>query len=100
FGEIDIDDSFVTGRTTCAGDIMLLNNGFLCCTASFILVGMIYEIVSLKKRIFDQIIIETTGLANLASIIKTFYVEENIFNEVVTLVDLKYVGLHLYEVIT
>lgn len=45
----------------------------------------------------------STGLANPAPIIQTFYAEENIFNEVkldgvVTLVDAKHAGFHLDEV--
>jgi G3E family GTPase len=45
----------------------------------------------------------STGLANPAPIIQTFYAEDNIFNEVkldgvVTLVDAKHANLHLDEV--
>lgn len=45
----------------------------------------------------------TTGLANPAPVIQTFYAEDNVFNDVkldgvVTLVDAKHAGLHLDEV--
>ncbi|BAT93597.1 hypothetical protein VIGAN_08011100 [Vigna angularis var. angularis] len=82
---------------------MMLNNGCLCCTVRGDLVRMISDLVAKKKGKFDHIVIETTGLANPAPIIQTFYAEENIFNEVkldgvVTLVDAKHAGFHLDEV--
>ncbi|XP_020203918.1 COBW domain-containing protein 1 [Cajanus cajan] len=103
FGEVDIDGSLVAAKAAGAEDIMMLNNGCLCCTVRGDLVRMISELVAKKKGKFDHIVIETTGLANPAPIIQTFYAEENIFNEVkldgvVTLVDAKHAGFHLDEV--
>lgn len=103
FGEVDIDGSLVAAKTVGAEDIVMLNNGCLCCTVRGDLVRMISELVNKKKGRFDHIVIETTGLANPAPIIQTFYAEEEVFNDVkldgvVTLVDAKHVGLHLDEV--
>ncbi|XP_051136226.1 uncharacterized protein LOC127254919 [Andrographis paniculata] len=103
YGEVDIDGSLVAAKAAGAEDIVMLNNGCLCCTVRGDLVRMIAELVSRKKGKFDHIVIETTGLANPAPIIQTFYAEDQIFNEVkldgvVTLVDSKHVGLHLDEV--
>ncbi|CAG7869019.1 unnamed protein product [Brassica rapa] len=103
FGEVDIDGSLVAAKTAGAEDIILLNNGCLCCTVRGDLVRMISELVSKKKGRFDHIVIETTGLANPAPIIQTFYAEDEIFNDVkldgvVTLVDAKHARLHLDEV--
>ncbi|KAI4351138.1 hypothetical protein L6164_005521 [Bauhinia variegata] len=103
FGEVDIDGSLVAAKTTGAEDIIMLNNGCLCCTVRGDLVRMISELVSKKKGKFDHIVIETTGLANPAPIIQTFYAEDEVFNDVkldgvVTLVDAKHAGLHLDEV--
>ncbi|XP_027365391.1 COBW domain-containing protein 1 [Abrus precatorius] len=103
FGEIDIDGSLVAAKTAGAEDIMMLNNGCLCCTVRGDLVRMISELVTKKKGKFDHIVIETTGLANPAPIIQTFYAEDRIFNDVkldgvVTLVDAKHAGFHLDEV--
>ncbi|GAY67376.1 hypothetical protein CUMW_255960 [Citrus unshiu] len=103
YGEVDIDGSLVAVKTTGAEDIIMLNNGCLCCTVRGDLVRMISELVSKKKGKFDHIVIETTGLANPAPIIQTFYAEDAIFNEVkldgvVTLVDAKHAGFHLDEV--
>ncbi|KAF8407177.1 hypothetical protein HHK36_006303 [Tetracentron sinense] len=103
FGEVDIDGSLVASKTTGAEDIVMLNNGCLCCTVRGDLVRMISELVNKKKGKFDHIVIETTGLANPAPIIQTFYAEDNIFNDVkldgvVTLVDAKHADFHLDEV--
>ncbi|KAL1565018.1 P-loop guanosine triphosphatase YjiA-like [Salvia divinorum] len=103
FGEVDIDGSLVAAKAAGAEDIMMLNNGCLCCTVRGDLVRMISELVSKKKGKFDHIVIETTGLANPAPIIQTFYAEDQLFNDVkldgvVTLVDAKHAGIHLDEV--
>ncbi|XP_041001359.1 P-loop guanosine triphosphatase YjiA-like isoform X2 [Juglans microcarpa x Juglans regia] len=103
YGEVDIDGSLVAAKTTGAEDIVMLNNGCLCCTVRGDLVRMISELVNKKKGKFDHIVIETTGLANPAPIIQTFYAEDDVFNDVkldgvVTLVDAKHVGFHLDEI--
>ncbi|XVE89032.1 hypothetical protein DITRI_Ditri19aG0117400 [Diplodiscus trichospermus] len=103
YGEIDIDGSLVAAKAAGAEDIVMLNNGCLCCTVRGDLVRMIAELVNKKKGKFDHIVIETTGLANPAPIIQTFYAEDQIFNDVkldgvVTLVDAKHAGFHLDEV--
>eukprot|EP00257_Ricinus_communis_P015840 XP_015573832.1 uncharacterized protein LOC8282719 [Ricinus communis] len=103
YGEVDIDGSLVAAKTTGAEDIIMLNNGCLCCTVRGDLVRMIGELVDKKRGNFDHIVIETTGLANPAPIIQTFYAEDKIFNDVkldgvVTLVDAKHATFHLDEV--
>ncbi|CAN8305077.1 unnamed protein product [Cochlearia groenlandica] len=100
FGEVDIDGSLVAAKTAGAEDIIMLNNGCLCCTVRGDLVRMISELVNKKKGRFDHIVIETTGLANPAPIIQTFYAEDDIFSDVkldgvVTMVDAKHARLHL-----
>ncbi|KAI5593714.1 hypothetical protein BDE02_03G030900 [Populus trichocarpa] len=103
YGEVDIDGSLVAAKTAGAEDIIMLNNGCLCCTVRGDLVRMIADLVKRKKDKFDHIVIETTGLANPAPIIQTFYAEDQVFNDVkldgvVTLVDAKHAPLHLDEV--
>ncbi|KAF5726953.1 COBW domain-containing protein 1 [Tripterygium wilfordii] len=103
YGEVDIDGSLVAAKTTGAEDIIMLNNGCLCCTVRGDLVRMIAELVDKKKGRFDHIVIETTGLANPAPIIQTFYAEDKVFNDVkldgvVTLVDAKHACFHLDEI--
>lgn len=61
YGEVDIDGSLVAAKAAGAEDIIMLNNGCLCCTVRGDLVRMISELVSKKKGKFDHIVIETTG---------------------------------------
>lgn len=61
FGEVDIDGSLVAAKAAGVEDIIMLNNGCLCCTVRGDLVRMISELVSKKKGKFDHIVIETTG---------------------------------------
>lgn len=103
YGEVDIDGSLVAAKSVGSEDIVMLNNGCLCCTVRGDLVRMIAELVNTNKGRFDHILIETTGLANPAPIIQTFYAEDQIFNDVkldgvVTLVDAKHVNFHLDDV--
>ncbi|KAK9862206.1 hypothetical protein WJX84_003990, partial [Apatococcus fuscideae] len=102
FGEIDIDSELVTARDTLADgeqQIMMLNNGCLCCTVRDDLVKMLAELVQRRGQ-FDRIVVETTGLANPAPIIQTFILDEATsenmnLDGVVTLVDAKHVEQHL-----
>ncbi|KAK9054656.1 hypothetical protein SSX86_025735 [Deinandra increscens subsp. villosa] len=103
YGEVDIDGSLVAAKAAGVEDIIMLNNGCLCCTVRGDLVRMIGELVDKKKGKFDHIVIETTGLANPAPIIQTFYAEDQIFNDVkldgvVTLVDAKHANIHLDDI--
>lgn len=61
FGEVDVDSSLVVSQQTGVEDIIMLNNGCLCCTVRGDLVRMLSELVTTKKGKFDHIIIETTG---------------------------------------
>ena len=102
FGEIDIDGSLVAAQANIEEDVLLLNNGCLCCTVRGDLVRMLGQLCRSKKAKFDHIVIETTGLANPAPIIQTFYLEPELqdlcrLDGVVTLVDAKHVELHLAE---
>lgn len=61
FGEVDIDGSLVASRQQGDEDIVMLNNGCLCCTVRGDLVRMLGDLVTKKGGKFDHIIIETTG---------------------------------------
>jgi G3E family GTPase len=104
FGEIDIDGELVVHREKNESeDILLLNNGCLCCSVRGDLVEMLTKLYDTRKGEFDHVVIETTGLANPAPIIQTFYLEPALLDNfrvdgVVTLVDAKHAHLHLDEV--
>ncbi|PRW21134.1 putative GTP-binding -like isoform A [Chlorella sorokiniana] len=104
FGEIDIDSDLVSVEEALdpsKEQIMMLNNGCLCCTVRDDLVDMLNTLYERRDQ-FDRIVIETTGLAQPAPIIQTFFLEPKVADRmkldgVVTLVDAKHVELHLDE---
>lgn len=103
FGEVDIDGSLVASHSSVSEDIIMVNNGCLCCTVRGDLVKMLLELVRKKRDNFDHIVIETTGLAKPAPVIETFYSDELVseyvkLDGVVTLVDCKHAMQHLNEV--
>ena len=62
FGQVDIDGSLVASHSSVAEDIVMVNNGCLCCTVRGDLVKMLLELVKKKRDKFDHIVIETTGM--------------------------------------
>ncbi|KAL4274381.1 hypothetical protein HN51_057163 [Arachis hypogaea] len=103
FGEVDIDGSLVASHSSSSEDIIMVNNGCLCCTVRGDLVKMLLELVTKKRHNFDHIVIETTGLAKPAPVIETFCMDELVSQHVkldgcVTLVDCKHAMRHLNEV--
>ncbi|GAU25019.1 hypothetical protein TSUD_154930 [Trifolium subterraneum] len=104
FGEVDIDGSLVSSHSSVSGEnIVMVNNGCLCCTVRGDLVKMLLELVRKKRDKFDHIVIETTGLAKPAPVIETFFTDELVskyvkLDGVVTLVDCKHAMQHLNEV--
>ena len=61
FGEVDIDGSLVADALVGSEDVVVLNNGCLCCTVRGDLVRMLSDLVRNKRDKFDHIVIETTG---------------------------------------
>ncbi|XP_010677473.2 uncharacterized protein LOC104893094 isoform X1 [Beta vulgaris subsp. vulgaris] len=103
FGEVDIDGSLVASHASSNEDIVMVNNGCLCCTVRGDLVKMLLELVEKRRDKFDHIIIETTGLAKPGPVIETFCSDEMVSHHVkldgvVTLVDSKHAMKHLNEV--
>ena len=62
FGEVDIDGSLVASHSSVSEDIIMVNNGCLCCTVRGDLVKMLLKLVKEKRDKFDHIVIETTGI--------------------------------------
>lgn len=102
FGEVSIDDSLVGANMSSKEDIIMMENGCVCCSVRGDLVRTFGMLCSRRKN-FDAIIIETTGLADPAPILFTFnsnaLLQDNYrIDSIVCLVDSKHVGLHLDEV--
>ena len=59
---MDIDGSLVASHSSANEEIIMVNNGCLCCTVHGDLVKMLLELVKKKRDKFDHIVIETTGI--------------------------------------
>ncbi|KAJ9533641.1 hypothetical protein QJQ45_026725 [Haematococcus lacustris] len=134
FGEIDIDSELVVKQEVVEGSrdtVMQLSNGCLCCTVRDDLIQALNRLVGGaaaagtgyqeqqaeraydRRSEFDHIVIETTGLANPAPIISSFFMDRSLpdkwvgqaggveverrvkLDGVVTVVDAKHVSRHL-----
>ena len=102
FGEVSIDNDLVRENLAAKEDIIMLDNGCVCCSVRGDLVRTFAMLASRRKE-FDAIIIETTGLADPSPIIFTFnsnaLIQDNYrIDSVVCLVDAKHINIHLDEV--
>lgn len=101
FGEVAIDNDLVTENMASREDIITMDNGCVCCSVRGDLVRTFSMLVARRKE-FDAIIIETTGLADPSPIVFTFnsntLIQDNYrIDSVVCLVDAKHVHIHLDE---
>lgn len=95
FGEVGIDNKLVIDADE---EIFEMNNGCICCTVRGDLIRIIGNLMRRRDR-FDHLVIETTGLADPAPVIQTFFVDEDIraqlaLDAVVTVVDAKHIWRH------
>ena len=72
YGELGIDGSLIVGAEE---EIYELNNGCVCCKLRGDLIRIVSNLVR-RPGGFDGIIIETTGLADPAPVIQTFYFDD------------------------
>jgi len=106
FGSIEIDGTLAEDAMFSKEDIQILDNGCACCTVRGDLGKAFVEILDKSEESnvdIEHIIVETTGLANPAPIIQTFYQERNVamslkLDGILTVVDAKNVLKHIDEV--
>ena len=72
YGELGIDGSLVIGAEE---EVYELNNGCVCCKLRGDLLRVVSNLVRRPGR-FDGILIETTGLADPAPVVQTFYFDD------------------------
>ncbi|PRC44172.1 cobalamin biosynthesis protein CobW [Mycobacterium sp. ITM-2017-0098] len=99
FGEVGIDDALVLDAEE---EIFEMNNGCICCTVRGDLIRILGALMRRRDR-FDQILIETTGLADPAPVAQTFFVDDEIrdglrLDAIVTVIDAAHVLHHLDEI--
>ena len=95
FGEVGIDHQLVIDADE---EIFEMNNGCICCTVRGDLIRIIADLMARRDR-FDQLVIETTGLADPAPVIQSFFVDEIMLRQtqldaVATVVDAHYIWDH------
>ncbi len=95
FGEVGIDNQLVIDTDE---EIFEMNNGCICCTVRGDLIRIIGNLMKRRDK-FDHLVIETTGLADPAPVIQTFFMDEDVkaqtkLDSVVTVVDAKHVWQH------
>ncbi len=95
FGEVGIDHQLVVDADE---EIFEMNNGCICCTVRGDLIRIIGNLMRRRDR-FDHLVIETTGLADPAPVIQTFFVDDEVqaqtqLDAVVTVVDAKHILQH------
>jgi G3E family GTPase len=96
FGEVGIDDALVLNAEE---EIFEMNNGCICCTVRGDLIRILGNLMKRRDR-FDQILIETTGLADPAPVAQTFFVDDEVASQlrldaIVTVVDAVHLITHL-----
>lgn len=102
FGEVNIDEGLVSENIAAKEDVVSMDNGCVCCSVRGDLVRTLNTLIARRKD-FQAIMLETTGLADPAPIITTFNSDATIqdnyrIDSIVTLVDSKHVKQHLHEV--
>ncbi|MEO0967368.1 MAG: GTP-binding protein [Cyanobacteria bacterium J06639_18] len=95
FGEVGIDNQLVIDADE---EIFEMNNGCICCTVRGDLIRIVANLMKRRNK-FDHLVIETTGLADPAPVIQTFFVDEDMrekldLDAVVTVVDAKHIWQH------
>lgn len=100
FGEVGVDDQLISSKKAkefVDEEVIEVMNGCLCCTVRGDLVETLNKLYKrLKKVKFDGLLIETTGMADPAPIVQTFFVDYHLRQKysldcVVTVVDAKHV---------
>ena len=95
FGEVGIDNQLVVDADE---EIFEMNNGCICCTVRGDLIRIIGNLMKRRDK-FDHLVIETTGLADPAPVIQTFFVDDEVqeqthLDAVVTVVDSRHIVQH------
>ena len=95
YGEVGIDNQLVIDADE---EIFEMNNGCICCTVRGDLIRIISNLMNRRNK-FDHLVIETTGLADPAPVIQTFFMDEDVRSQtsldaVVTVVDAKHIHQH------
>ncbi|CAM4012151.1 CobW family GTP-binding protein [Aeromonas bestiarum] len=103
FGAANIDGALLEGGSGVS--VVELSNGCVCCSVRGEFRAALSDLLARRaagELRFERLIVETTGLADPAPIIQTFFVEEELrdalrLDAVITLVDGEHIGRQLDE---
>ncbi len=103
FGPVNLDSSLLTSRP--GVEIVELTNGCVCCSVRGELTIALKELLDKRDAgllAFDRLVLETTGLADPAPVVQTFFVDELLrermmLDAVITLVDCEHAPRQLDE---
>jgi len=96
FGEVGVDENILAvKKEEVQEEVIEVMNGCICCTVRGDLVEALKRMYK-KISQFDAVLIETTGLADPAPVVQTFFVDEQIpkmyiLDGVLTVVDAKHI---------
>ena len=98
FGEIGIDNDLIIGADE---EVFEMNNGCVCCTVRGDLVRTVHGLLA-RPGAFEDIVVETTGLADPGPVAQTFFVDgvlqaRTVLDSVTTVVDAKHIRLRLAD---
>lgn len=96
FGDVGVDGQLVVPT---AESVVELNNGCVCCTVRGDLITALAELAD-SGRVFDRMIVETSGLADPAPVIQSFVIDESLrtrftLDAIVTVVDARHLSAQL-----
>ncbi|MGH7811971.1 MAG: CobW family GTP-binding protein, partial [Candidatus Binatia bacterium] len=92
FGEVGIDHHLLISSDQ---EVVEMSNGCICCTVRGDLLRSLFQLLEMREK-FDTLMIETTGLADPAPVVQSFFIDDQIktqyqLNGVVTVVDAKHI---------
>ena len=98
FGEVGIDHHLLISSDQ---EVVEMSNGCICCSVRGDLLRSLFQLLEHREK-FDTLMIETTGLADPAPVVQSFFVDDQIklayqLNGVVTVVDAKHIFQQLGE---
>lgn len=95
FGKVGIDHQLVVDTDE---EIYEMHNGCICCNVRGDLIRVVSKLMRRRDK-FDHLLIETTGLADPAPVIQTFFMDDEVrekaeLDAVVTVVDAHHIQQH------
>ncbi|KAI8467064.1 MAG: CobW/HypB/UreG, nucleotide-binding domain-containing protein [Monoraphidium minutum] len=98
FGEVSVDDALVMQAKE---EVFEMANGCVCCTVRGDLMRILRKLMR-RANAFDAVLIETTGLADPAPVLQTFFMDDELreayaLDALITVVDAAHIMQHLDE---